>query len=86
MRFLVFGKSGCNACLQVKDKIKRYITKHNLDVELERFDIGTEDGLVESSMYDVQTVPTFVIEREDGTTKKWTNGVLYKDIDEELAK
>jgi anaerobic ribonucleoside-triphosphate reductase len=79
LRVSVIGSKGCAVCDEALNRVKRVIANETYvpltikdNLELVKYDVGTEEGRVISAIYDVpiDTYPTIVIHQGDKILKK----------------
>ena len=74
LKIQLFGKHGCQLCEQARKKIAHFLKKWKLenDVRVVYWDMTTVNGDAEASLYDVNDVPTMVVENDSQELKRWS--------------
>ena len=69
----VFGKSGCAKCKTTKSKLEFFMPKWNVSnqVKMSFYDMDTVEGLAEGAFYDVDNIPTTLVEKAGKEIKRW---------------
>ena len=69
----VFGKPNCAKCKTTKNKLEFFLPKWNVSnqVKMSFYDMDTVDGLAEGAFYDVDNIPTTVVEKDGKEIKRW---------------
>jgi len=77
MKIKVFGKQGCDACKQMREKMEHRIEKWGWreKVLLDYIDMSTVDGMAEGAFNDVFQVPTVIVENEGSLIARYDGGV-----------
>ena len=77
MKINIFGKDGCQACKQMRDKMKHYVEKWGWQdkVALDYINMSTVDGMAEGAFSDVSRVPTVIVERDGSQIARYDGGV-----------
>ncbi|MDR0675703.1 MAG: hypothetical protein LBF97_01520 [Elusimicrobiota bacterium] len=81
----IFGKEGCDACKNTKEKFNVFLNQWNKKdmAEVQFFDLNTIEGLTEASFLDATNAPTTIIEKNGEEIKRWIGEVpLSKDFKE----
>lgn len=77
MKINVFGKQGCDACKQMREKMEHCIEKWGWQnkVSLQYVDLSTVDGMAEGAFQDVFRVPAVTVERAGKIVARYDGGV-----------
>ena len=69
----LFGKPGCAKCKTTKNKLEFFLPKWNVSnqVKMSFYDMDTVEGLAEGAFYDVDNVPTTIVEKDGKEIKRW---------------
>ncbi|MDO9465508.1 MAG: thioredoxin family protein [bacterium] len=69
----VFGKPNCAKCKTTKNKLEFFIPKWNMSnrVKMSFYDMDTVEGLAEGAFYNVDSIPTTVVENDGKEIKRW---------------
>ena len=69
----LFGKPGCAKCQTTKNKLEFFLPKWNVSnqVKMSFYDMDTVEGLAEGAFYDVDNVPTTIVEKDGKEIKRW---------------
>lgn len=75
---LHFTADWCNPCKRLKPIIEEYVKAHS-DVKYTMIDVDSQFEIAED--YNVMSVPTLVIVKEDGTTSRHVGMASYEQIE-----
>ena len=81
MRVDVFGKEECAKCRTTKNKLNHFLKKWGLDgkVEIQYFDMDSEEGIAEGAFRDVGQIPTIIVEDGGKDLARWEGVVPDSD-------
>lgn len=77
MQVKIFGRTDCEACKATKEKFEFFTQRWGVRdaTEIVFYDMDTVDGLAESAMHDVGSIPTTIIYDGDRELARW-DGVV----------
>lgn len=70
MEIKIFTKEKCVMCKQETPKFLKLINDIN-NIEIQNYNVDTNEGLVEATFYDVFSLPCFLIIKDNMVIKKW---------------
>lgn len=77
LKISIFGKPNCAKCKTTKNKLSHFLSQWELDhrVQLVFQDMETVDGRAEGAFYDVNNIPTTLIESDGRELARWDGEV-----------
>jgi len=84
----IFGKPNCAKCRTTKNKLEFFLPKWNVSnkIKMVFYDMDTVEGLAEGAFYDVDNVPTTLVEKDGKEIKRWELEVPSSEEMKELVK
>ncbi len=69
----VFGKPDCAKCKTTKNKLEFFLPKWNVSdqVKMSFYNMDTVEGLAEGAFYNVDNIPTTLVEKDGKEIKRW---------------
>ena len=71
IKFKVFGKSGCEICRRVHEKMEYFRSRWLNEATVDYYDMATVDGLAEGAFNDVMDIPTVLLEKDGEIVSRW---------------
>lgn len=72
----VFGKRGCSLC----ENAKNVASLRGWIVEVQFYDIGTEEGAAEMDMNDIMNIPAVILYGDEVELGRWDGEVPSVDV------
>ncbi len=82
-RVLYFTSPSCRPCRSFGPLLLAELAE--LDIEAERIDVSTSDGLDQADLYDVVGTPTVVIERYGEEISRFSGALLGDSLKDALS-
>ncbi|MEO0092566.1 MAG: thioredoxin family protein [candidate division WOR-3 bacterium] len=70
MKLLIFGKSTCEICYKVKNKLE-YFSQKEFPIPIEYFDVETMEGMAQSAFWGINEIPTVILLKDKTEVKRW---------------
>ena len=75
----LFTSKACPNCLSIRKFLEEY-GKKNKDVKIKYYNINEVDGLAESAYYEIYSVPTTLVFRDNKAIKRIMGTVEERDL------
>lgn len=80
MKLLIFGKSTCEVCHKVKNKLE-YFAKNEFSIPIEYFDVDTVEGMAQSAFWGISEIPTVILLQDKIEVKRWEQSApLFSEL------